>query len=66
VSFSIVHQGPDPDLETPYVLAIVELAEGPRMMTNVVDVPHDQLAFDLSVRVAFVERAGKMLPVFTA
>jgi uncharacterized OB-fold protein len=38
-TFTVVHRGQrDFPLGTPYVIAIVELAEGPRLMTNLVDV----------------------------
>jgi hypothetical protein len=36
----------------PYVAAIVELAEGPRLMTNILDCPHDELRAGLEVEVA--------------
>jgi uncharacterized OB-fold protein len=37
-SFTIVRRGPGPYAEaSPFVLAYVELEEGPRIMTNVVD-----------------------------
>ena len=37
----------------PYVAAIVELEEGPRVMTNVEGVPFDELRADLPVMVDF-------------
>ena len=42
-SFSIVHQAMLPAFKvaTPYVLALVELAEGPRLMSNLVEVQSD-------------------------
>jgi len=41
-TFSIVHRGLKvTPLPMPYVLAVVELEEGPRMMTNLVGVPAD-------------------------
>jgi uncharacterized OB-fold protein len=36
-----------------YVPGIVELEEGPRLMTNIVDCPHDQLAVGLPVVAVF-------------
>ena len=38
---------------TPYVLAYVQLAEGPRMMTNIVDCDVDELAVGDAVEVVF-------------
>src|SRR5215470_17114691 len=44
-SFTVTHQNQAPGFreELPYVLAVVELAEGVRMMTNVVGCPPDQV-----------------------
>jgi uncharacterized OB-fold protein len=36
-SMSTVHVPPSPDFEAPYVVAIVELDEGPKLMTNIVN-----------------------------
>ena len=63
-TFCIQHQTPLPDFRdrTPFVTAIVELEEGPRMMTLLVDVEPDPAAIrcDMPVEVAF--RDG--LPTF--
>ena len=37
----------------PYVLAYVELDEGPRVMTNIVDCPPEEVAVGMAVRVVF-------------
>ncbi len=39
--------------EAPYAIAIVELAEGPRMMSNIVTDDLSRIAVDGAVRVAF-------------
>ena len=36
-SSSETHMAPSPDIETPYVVAVVELDEGPKLMTNIVN-----------------------------
>jgi uncharacterized OB-fold protein len=36
-SQSEVHVAPSPEFATPYVVAVVELDEGPRLMTNIVN-----------------------------
>lgn len=41
------------DERLPYVAAVVELAEGPRMMTNIVDVDPDDLEIGMALEVAF-------------
>ena len=52
--------------ETPYVIAVVQLDEGPRMMSNLVGVPADpaRLALDMPLQVVFQPRGEQMLPLF--
>lgn len=54
-SFTVTHQNQAPGFreELPYVLAIVELAEGPRVMTNVVEVAPDAVRIGMAVEVVF-------------
>ncbi|MET8942321.1 Zn-ribbon domain-containing OB-fold protein [Streptomyces sp. NPDC004542] len=61
-TWSVVHRNDLPPFgdRTPYVAAVVALAEGPRMMTEVVDCPAGELRPGMPVDVAF--RAG--VPVF--
>jgi uncharacterized protein len=50
---------------TPYVAAVVDLAEGPRMMTNVVDCDPVELTVGMALRVAFEVRSSDVtVPVF--
>lgn len=50
----------------PYVVAIVELVEGVRMMTNIVDVDPDAVAVGAAVRVVWEALSdGRHLAVFT-
>ncbi len=67
-SYVISHRpGPgwQPD-EVPFVIALVELDEGVRMMSNLVDVAPDPaaLALDMPLVVTFVDRDGQRLPVW--
>jgi uncharacterized OB-fold protein len=55
-SMSEVHMAPAPEIETPYVIAIVELDEGPKFMTNIVNGPCE---IGSKVRVAWRDREGK-------
>ena len=50
----------------PNVIAVVELAEGPRMMTNLVGVEPDpeQLPLDMALMVEFDQRGDQAVPVF--
>jgi uncharacterized OB-fold protein len=54
-SFTVTHQNQAPGFreELPYVLAIVELAEGPRVMTNVVECAPDAVRIGMPVEVVF-------------
>ena len=48
-----------------YVVALVELEEGPRMLSNIVGVPPEQVACELPVRVVFEDITGEAtLPKF--
>lgn len=48
----------------PHVLAVVELTEGPRMMTNIVDCPLDAIRIGMQLQVVFRSLDGTVLPVF--
>ena len=49
----------------PYVAAVVDLEEGPRMMTNVVDCEFDALEVGMPLEVLFQETAEDVtIPVF--
>ncbi|MCU1460502.1 MAG: Zn-ribbon OB-fold protein [Acidimicrobiales bacterium] len=51
--------------ELPYVVAIVELEEGPRLMSNVTGVPADEVSIGLPVEVYFeVAAEGIGVPFF--
>lgn len=52
--------------KAPYAIAIVELEEGPRMMSNIVGVPQtpEALVLDMDLEVDFEPRGEQMLPVF--
>jgi hypothetical protein len=52
--------------DVPYVVAVVELAEGPHMLANLVDVEPDpeRLALDMPLEVVFVDRGDVVLPMY--
>jgi uncharacterized OB-fold protein len=54
-SFTIIYQNKSPEFvhETPYNVAIVQLEEGPRLLSNIVDVDATELQVDLPVAVVF-------------
>jgi hypothetical protein len=65
----VINHRPAPGFEdeAPYAIAVVQLAEGPRMMTSLVGVPAtpEALVLDMPLRVAFERRGDIALPVFT-
>ena len=54
-SFGIMHQQYDPAFADviPYNYATVELEEGPRLVTNIVDCPNGELRVDMAVEAVF-------------
>jgi uncharacterized OB-fold protein len=63
----VIHQRPVPGFEPPYAIAVVALAEGPRMMTNLVDVAQtpEALELDMPLEVTFRKLDEEIsLPVF--
>ena len=54
-TYSIVHHNDLPPFNqrVPYVAAIVDLAEGPWVMTNLVEAEHDAIHIGMAVEVAF-------------
>ena len=65
-SFCVVHHAFHPAFTVPYSLAIIELDEqrGLRMVTNIVDCPHEALSVGMPVEVTFEDREGYALPQF--
>jgi uncharacterized OB-fold protein len=52
--------------EVPYTVALVELEEGPRMISNIVGIPPDELACEMPVHVVYEDVADNVtLPKFT-
>ena len=49
----------------PYAIAYVELAEGPRILSNIVDSPLDAIAIDAAVSLVFRDVDGTTVPMFT-
>jgi uncharacterized OB-fold protein len=66
-TYLISHRpGPGFATEVPYAIAVVELEEGPRMMTNIVGVDNtpDALQLDMPLEVDFEPRGDQVVPVF--
>jgi uncharacterized OB-fold protein len=63
----VIHHRPVPGFVPPYAIAVVELDEGPRMMSNIVDCPQtpEALELDMKLEVAFEKLDDNItLPLF--
>jgi uncharacterized OB-fold protein len=64
-SFVIPHHPPLPWFPEPYVVALVDLEEGTRIVSNVVGIAPDAVTVGLAVRVRYEEfDGGLVLPLF--
>ena len=67
-TYTIAHRPPHPVMaeQCPLAIAVVELAEGPRMMSNVVDCNPGEVKIGMKVQVAFeaIDDSDEVLPVF--
>lgn len=65
----VINHRPRPDFgEEPHSIAVVELAEGPRMMTNIIGCPQtpEALQLDMPLKVTFEDKSDDIaLPKFT-
>lgn len=66
-TWSIVHRSDvEPfDRLVPYIPALVDLAEGPRMMTRIVDAAPRELDIGMALDVRYITEAGVTVPFFT-
>lgn len=66
VASFVVNHRPPPGFEAdgPYVIALVDLAEGPRMMGGVLGIDPSELEVDQPVRVVFEERGDRRVVQF--
>jgi uncharacterized OB-fold protein len=64
----VINERPRPDMGSePYAIAVVKLAEGPTMMTNIVDCPQtpEALQLDMPLKVSFARQTDDItLPLF--
>ncbi|MFF1743638.1 bifunctional MaoC family dehydratase N-terminal/OB-fold nucleic acid binding domain-containing protein [Streptomyces mirabilis] len=66
-SYVVMHHPPFPAFDPPYAVGLIELAEGVRIVSNVIGVPYDKVRIGMPVRLRF-ERYDEelVLPVFRA
>jgi uncharacterized OB-fold protein len=63
----VIHHRAAPGFVPPYSIAVVQLAEGPRMMTNIIDVEQtpEALQLDMPLEVVFQRMSEEIsLPLF--
>jgi len=63
----VIHERPHPAFDGPYAIALVDLEEGPRMMSNIVGCPQtpDALKLDMPLQVTFERLSDEIaLPLF--
>jgi uncharacterized OB-fold protein len=64
----VINHRPAPGFEddAPYAIAVVQLEEGPRMMTNIVGIENtpENLVLDMPLTVQFEARGEMQVPVF--
>ncbi|WP_328299658.1 OB-fold domain-containing protein [Streptomyces sp. NBC_00435] len=64
-SYVVMHHPAFPAFAPPYAVALVELAEGVRMVSNITGVPYDKVRIGLPVRLEFLRVDEELeLPVF--
>ncbi|GAA0659066.1 bifunctional MaoC family dehydratase N-terminal/OB-fold nucleic acid binding domain-containing protein [Streptomyces thermocarboxydovorans] len=64
-SYVVMHHPPFPAFDPPYAVGLIELAEGVRMIADVVDVPCDQVRIGMPARLEFRRYDEELvLPVF--
>ncbi|HEY4026266.1 MAG TPA: Zn-ribbon domain-containing OB-fold protein [Candidatus Dormibacteraeota bacterium] len=66
-SYVISHRpAPGFEEEAPYAIAVVALEEGPRLMSNIVEIENtpENLVLDMDLEVTFQARGDRCVPVF--
>ncbi len=64
-SWVTYNEAPDPAFKTPYAAVLIEMDEGPRMVSNLVDVKPEDIRIGMSVELTFEDVAEDLtLPKF--
>lgn len=65
-SYTIVNISVLPEFKekTPYIYALIELEEGFRMPSSLINCPLDEVEVGMPVQITFIDRDSKTLPVF--
>lgn len=62
----VINERPHPSFDAPYSIALVQLDEGPTMMSNIVDCPQtpEALVLDMPLEVTFEDNGEIAIPLF--
>ncbi|MBE7417587.1 MAG: OB-fold domain-containing protein [Ideonella sp.] len=63
-TFTVYRQQYHPDFPPPYVIALIALREGPRVVSNIVDCAPEAVRIGMAVRVSWRLRGQRQLPLF--
>jgi len=63
-TFTVYRQQYDPGFAPPYVIALIALNEGPRMISNVVGCAPEAVRVGMPVRLRFERRGERVLALF--
>lgn len=64
-SYTVEHRPQNPAMPGPYTVALVELDEGVRLMSNLVNCPPEEASVDMPVTLTWEELSdGRNLPMF--
>ncbi|MFQ5563956.1 MAG: Zn-ribbon domain-containing OB-fold protein [Parvularculaceae bacterium] len=63
-AFTVYRQSYHPDFPAPYVIALIALKEGPRLVSNVIGCAPEDVAIGMKVKVRFESRGEFVLPLF--
>ncbi len=64
-SFVIYRRTYHPAIPAPYVVALIELKEGPRLISTVIGCAPEKVSIGMAVQIQFEAEDGFMLPRFT-
>lgn len=63
-TFTVYRQSYHPDFQIPYVVALIALREGPRLISNIVDCAPEDVNIGMSVLVRFEPKGDLIVPKF--
>ncbi len=63
-SYTVIHRPPDPSFPNPLIVADIELDEGWRMFSWIVETPATEVEIAARVKLTFIDFGGRSLPAF--